>query len=46
MTFNKEDLLKTAAEVRQQGVTVSSMQVLEKKASDLKIAYLISTIKR
>ncbi len=46
MSFKKEDLLKMAAEVRSGGVTVSSMKDLEKKASDLRIAYLIATIKR
>ena len=46
MSFDKKELLKIADRVKKDGISVSSLKGLEKKASDLKIAFLISVIKR
>ncbi len=45
MSTLKEELLKTAEQVRKEGVSVKTVSDLMKKASDLKIAYLVSLIK-
>ncbi len=45
MSFKKE-LLKVANEVREEGITVSSAGDLLKRASDVRIAYLLAVIKK
>lgn len=46
MSFDKQELTKLASRVRKEGVTSSSMKDLEKKASDIRIAYLVAAIKK
>lgn len=42
----KKDLLKAAQEIRKEGISVSSVKSLYKKASDIRIAYLIANIRK
>lgn len=44
--MNKEELLKVAKLVREEGITTSSSKDLLKRASEVKIVSLIASIKK
>jgi len=44
--MNKEELLKIARDVREQGITTNTHKELMKKAEDMKIVSLLAFIKR